>query len=47
MPKATVLLDCAVTSGAASPTFGHAMRIFPRKQSIPKEMNNDNDLKFA
>jgi hypothetical protein len=44
-----------VHSPVAKPArqFGHAMQIFPIrvdspwKQSISKEMNNDNDMKFA
>ena len=36
-------------SGKASPSFGYAMKIFlclyrPYKESISKEMNNDDDL---
>ena len=43
-----IFLFVGVISGEASPTFGHANANFfgvyrPYKESISKEMNNDND----
>ena len=46
MPPQKNIIDC---SGEGSPAFGHAnVKFFcvyrPYKESISKEMNNDNDL---